>query len=377
MRVLLLEPCYDRSVTDISYAFLYSNRADLDALVVTTRDVPAKGIWRLPRYEDADGIPVHRLYRNFFEMSMFPQKSLSQILRLARDFGPEVIFCSLAGNMRIAVALKKHLGTPIVLAVEYAGNIALNCSRSRRQSVFMQVFGVPYGSGYWKWLSKWSDAVITFYPNDQYVFSGLSRFGAKMFFVPWCNAPSSFIVKNRVEGRAMYAGMFSKFKNTEEFLQTIPFLMEETPTKEFVFLGSGSAHDVRVVETLRKKYGTRIQHLIALPRVEAMKLLSGCHYAYTPVRTGGWGFIGDCWATRTPLVMTHNDYCATAGVDTMVTSPEDIAITVNEIYGDQDLYRSLQESGYKHYLKEHTVESVGHKIMEVVTYVHEKKQAQG
>lgn len=377
MRVLLLHAGgYDRSIVDMSYAFLYSNKSDLNALVVTTRNIPPKGMWNLPRYEDADNIPVHRLYRDFHEMSMFPQKSLSRILKLARDFDPEVIFCAVDWNMRIAVALKKHLATPILLTVERAGDIALGRSRSRRMSIFMQAFGVPYGSGYWKWLSKWSDAIITSYPRDQLFFGGLSRFGAKMFFVPWCNAPlSSLIVRSKVKGRAMYAGVFSKFKNTDEFYETIPRLMEETPTKEFVFLGSGSARCAQVIETLRRKYGARIRHLIGLPRAEALELLSSCYYAYTPVNTGGWGFIGDCWATRTPLVMTHNDYCATAGVDALVTSTGDIATTVNKIYEDRGLRRALQKNGYEHYLKEHTVTSVGHKIMEVVRYVHKRKQA--
>lgn len=377
MRVLVLHPAYDRSITDASYAFLYSNRSNLEALVVTTRNLPAKGMWNLPRHEVQDSIQVHRLYRDVFEMSMFPQKSLKQILKLARAFRPQVIFCSLAANMRIAVALKKHLGTPIVLAVEFADKIALNRSRSIPMSIFMQIFGVPYGSGYWKWLCKWSDAIITFYPKDQYVFRGFSRLGPQMFFVPWCNSPPpSEVVENRIEGRAMYAGVFSKFKNTDEFLETIPLLMEKTPTKEFVFLGSGSGRYMRVVETLQLKYGARIRHLVSLPRVEALKLLSTCYYAYTPVVTGSWGFIGDCWVTRTPLVMTHNNYCATASVDAMVTNVRQIASAVNQIYENQGLHKSLQDNGYEHYLKEHTVALVGHKIMEVVKYAQEKRQAQ-
>jgi glycosyltransferase involved in cell wall biosynthesis len=342
----------------------------LEITIVTAQTNPSKSIDRSPRYEPMDGIQVYRPYKNTFEMTFFPERHISEVLRIANKFNPDVIFCSQQQNMRIAVKLRKHLGVPIVLLVEVASAIALGKSRSKLFSLAMQIQGIPYGRAYWQWLCKWSDAIITCYPKDKYVLNELSTMDTPVFYVPWPNQlPQEYTPANsRFKGRAMYAGAFSRLKNTDEFLETIPLLMERTPTEEFIFVGSG---DLRVIAELKKKYGSKIRHIIKLSRNETLELLSSCYYAYTPAKIGGWGFIGECWATKTPLVMTHNDYCARKGVDTLVIGAADIDIAVNKIYDDQLLYESLRENGYKHYLEEHSAASIGEKLVDILTTVHE------
>ena len=147
--------------------------------------------------------------------------------------------------------------------------------------------------------------------------------------------------------------------------------MEKTPTKEFILVGGGQT---KIIRMLRNRYGRRIRHFVGLPRVKILELLSTCHYAYTPVRRGGWGFIGDCWATKTPLVMTHNDYCAQNGRDAIVTNATDIDAGVNTIYSDRSLYEFLQKSGYEHYLKEHSAKSVGEWLIDILKYAYGKSR---
>ena len=50
----------------------------------------------------------------------------------------------------------------------------------------------------------------------------------------------------------------------------------------------------------------RLKYIPALPRCEILKLIVQSYYAFTPVKEGGWGFLGDCWGTRTPLLMLNN-----------------------------------------------------------------------
>ena len=152
-----------------------------------------------------------------------------------------------------------------------------------------QAVGIPYGRAYWKWLSKWSESIITCNPKDQTILGKLSASGTPVYYIPWCNQlPEDYSpAKERSPSRAIYVGAFSKFKNTDEFLETIPILLNKTATKEFVFVGGGR---IGVIDTLRKRYGSQIKHVIGMTRTKVLELLSSSTYAYTPVTKGWMGF---------------------------------------------------------------------------------------
>jgi hypothetical protein len=95
-----------------------------------------------------------------------------------------------------------------------------------------------------------------------------------------------------------------------------------------------------------------------LPRKEIWDLISGCFYAYTPVKQGGWGFIGDTWSARTPLVVTHNGYEFENGKDAVISNPEQICSSITELCLNDKLYGTLQDGGEIRYNRFHTAERV-------------------
>jgi len=329
--------------------------------VIAVRFLVSRGTGKLLNYEEMNGIPVHRLYNNLKETFLFPQKRLKRILRITEDLNPDLIFCVNELNMRLALLLKKYLKIPIVLRLEDAGSIFFDESyrtyrfTSRLKMKYaMRLLGIPSeGPRFWSWLCEKADALITCHPRDKPLLDLLSKHGKPVFYVPYpCHIPSDFETPlTRYKYRGIYAGSLQPVKNTQEFERTLPAILENTYTKEFVVVGPGP--HASIIKKLQEKFGKAIRYIPQMPKNELLALISSSYYAYTPVKWGvggGWGFIGDCWGTRTPIVMTHNDGYVVDGSNALVAQSEDgLVRNINRLYEDPKLYKNLQENGYQEY----------------------------
>jgi glycosyltransferase involved in cell wall biosynthesis len=315
--------------------------------VIACRDMAYKGAGTLPACENMAGIPIHRLFDTHMDMFAFPRSRIEQCRKIAADLKPDLIFCSQELNMRLALVLQKTLRVPIVLLVEDAGRIdSGEAYRNTKFSFAMNFFGVPSGPRLWGWLSKRADALITCHPKDSNELSVLARFGKPVYFLPWPTyVPSEFTFPlQKVTHRGIYVGSLSPSKNTHVFERLLPRILRETPTEEFLVIGPGP--HVKTIEKLQKETNGAVKHLLGVSRLEALQLMASSFYAYTPVLRGGWGFIGDCWSTKAPLVMTHNDEYVVDGQNALVADSEDDLIAdINRLYSEPELYVKLQQNG--------------------------------
>ena len=370
LNILCIYPGMDKQVNDNAYMLIRLKEKGVNLAIVACKSLGQKGLGDLPTYENMDGIPIYRLYKNYQDMFLFPQKGLSKILEIARDIKPDLIFCSQELNMRLAILIQKSLKKPIVLLVEDAGRIySGEAYSSRKMKNVMFLFGIPSGSKFWSWLCEKAHALITCSPSDQQILSLLSKFNKPVFFLPW----PSFIPKEfeydakRENNRGVYIGSLSPLKNTQEFENTLPLILEKTKTKQFVVVGPGS--HVPIIKKLGERYSDSISYISQLSRTDALKLISSSYYAYTPVRTGGWGFIGDCWSMKTPIVMTHNDNYVTDTENALVAKDEnDLVVKINRLFEDVELYQELQINGYKEY-EYRKADVVGDKLYKIFTKV--------
>jgi hypothetical protein len=140
-------------------------------------------------------------------------------------------------------------------------------------------------------------------------------------------------------------------------------ILRETETKQFIIVGLGP--HVPIIKKLKEQYDQRIIHINQLPRDEALKLISNCFYAYTPVITGGWGFVGDCWSMKTPIVMTHNDNYVINSKNALVANDiNELIKNINLLYKQQHLYETLQNNGYEEYTNR-SAKAVADKLYDV------------
>jgi glycosyltransferase involved in cell wall biosynthesis len=132
-------------------------------------------------------------------------------------------------------------------------------------------------------------------------------------------------------------------KNTMEFKQTIPEILEHTPTEEFVIIGNG--RDARIIPELQQRFGKRLVHIPGVTRAEALRLISSSSYGYLPAKQGIWGFPLDCWGTGTPLIVTHDDGYVDHMRNAILSNPHDIAQAVNRLLSDPELSSKIIKNG--------------------------------
>jgi glycosyltransferase involved in cell wall biosynthesis len=357
----------NKGTNDDAAVLVWLHDKGLQPTLITSMSLGLKGHGSLPNYENMKGVPIHRLYRNFQEMAFFPQRHFAQVLKIVESLRPDLILCAQEWNIRLALMIKKRFNKPIVLGVEDAGRVfSGEFNRSPQTRFLMKLFGMPSGSQkFWSWLCSKADVLITWHPRDQRIFDLLSN-GKPIFYLPWPSyIPEDFapsIIRERTQG--VYIGSLFPAKNTQEFEWTLPLILEKTPVKKFIIIGPGP--HVSIVKKLKKKYNDRICYIPQVSRNDALRIISSSFFAYTPVRTGGWGFIGDCWSMKTPIVMTHNDDYALDNVNALVSKGgSNLVESISQLYTDVELYKKLQSNGYQEYNKR-TAKVVGDKLYTIL-----------
>jgi glycosyltransferase involved in cell wall biosynthesis len=359
-----------KEVNDNAYMLIRLREKGLKLTLIACRSKGQKGEGSFTSYENMDGIDIYRLYEDYLEMFLFPYKGLNKILEIAKDLKPDLIYCDQELNMRLALLIQKYLNKPIVLHVEDAGRI-LSGERYNgfKMKSVLSFLGIPRGPKFWSWLCKKADVLITSSPRDVESLASLSKYNKPVFYLLWPSyIPENFeYATTREKGKGIYVGSLYSFKNTQEFEKTIPEILEKTKTKQFVVVGPGS--QASTIKKLEQQYGSSIKYISHLSRIEALRLMSNSFYAYTPVKIGGWGFIGDCWSTRTPIIMTHNDDYVVNEVNALVSKNEnELIANINRLYNDAELYQRLQSNGYEEYEKRKAT-VVGDKLFDILTKV--------
>ena len=355
---------------DNAHSYMHMQKMGADIKTVTSRVRTTKGPGLNEPYSIMGGMEIHRIFWDFREQASVPHEKYRQVYDLAENINPDIILCSQQKNMHLALRLKRDLKIPIVLLVEFAYDRKnpFRLIGKKHLFKFNMAAALP-AKIYWMWLCRHASAIITCYHRDQLNFKKLSSFNTPLFYVPWPAAPTNINI-NAVKknlGRGIYIGALTEHKNIQEFTTTLPLILDRTPVKEFLIIGSGMSEDV--VYGLKTRYPGRISHMPSVPRDKALELIAGSYFAYTPALYGGWGFFGDCWSMKTPVVATHNDYALINGQDSLICNKESISDTINQLYNDENLYHKLVEEGYARFCRSHRAEVIGERYLEILKSV--------
>ena len=379
MKILCLAPVMAKSLCDDYYMYkrVRNRGAEISFITGQSSGDRAGGV-KLPPYENNDGFPIYRLYRESREMLIFPQRKMKEVVKIAKKLKPDLILCHLEDNMRFAVMLREKLDLkiPIVLHVEIASSTAKKkFFASWKMRPIRRLIGVP-SRGYelWSWLCQKADAIITSHPADQEILSSLSRNGKPMYYLPWpASIPEGYVApQSKNKQRGIFVGLLLPFKNTEQFEWILPTIIQNTPTKEFMVIGGGNRMQVQMIKKLQEQVGDGIKYIPRLEtRTEVLNFISGSYFAFTPVKDGGWGFIGDCWGTRTPLIMLYNVFCSKDLEPCVARDREDLISKINRLYDDPEFYKQVQEIGYNEF-KKRTADSVGDQLYALLLKTIEK-----
>lgn len=367
MRIFGIYPGLNFQFDDVAQVLLELRKRGNQICVLAGRSLGLKGEGYAPRFEVYNGIEVHRIFKNFNEQASYPVKKNKRIYAIVRKFEPDIIFCCHQKNMWIARMIKNLYKLPIILSVEYAYNPFELLGKKERW--WLKKGPVQLLANlYWRWLCTNADAIITANPQEKKQLVYISRFGTPVYHVPWCHhIPADINECNKRKPRGIYVGSLIKRKNVEEFKQTIPLILNNTATKEFYIIGP--ERDVNVVESLKKQLDLKIYYKKFVQRKEALNLIATSFFAYSPVISGGWGFIGDCWGVGVPVVTTHQtEYDLKNGMDALIAYPSEIHRAVNKLYRNKNLYAKLVSNGKERHTA-HTAKVIADKYERVFNSV--------
>lgn len=186
MNVLCIYPGMAKQRNDNAFMLIKLRQKGVKLAIIASKSLGLKGVGQLPYYEDMDGIPIYRLYRNPLDILLFPHSKLKHILEIIKRLKPDLIFCSQELNIRLALILERYLDVPIVLLVEDAGRIRSGeAYKSLKNNIMMRVVQIPTGPDFWQWLCKKSSALITCHPRDKQILDKLPQYGKPVYFLPW------------------------------------------------------------------------------------------------------------------------------------------------------------------------------------------------
>lgn len=373
MNILLLTPGINKKTNDNYHAYKHIAENGHMILAISNIENILKGAGvEFSSEEERDGnISICRVFKTLKEQRTryLAMRKYGVIKDIVKKFNPDVIFCENSVNMPLAVKLKKDFCVPIVLRLEFLFDWdnpydIIGHQKFIKNRITGDVFGKIAGLLLWKRICRYSDEIISHYPGDQKKISELLRHRRHAVYIPWPGKEPAFredIMRHR--DRAVFIGAFDAHKNFNEFKKVLPELFSKTPVKEFYFVGSG--HYLYIVDELRKLFPDKIKHISAIPREECLKLISSSYFCYSPAIRGGWGFIGDAWATKTPMVAACNHYNFNDGIDSIVADADTIAGRINSLYNDSSFYKKIAIGGYERFKGSHSAEKVGERYLDV------------
>ena len=366
MNILLLSHGINKKYNDNYYAYSHMCNLGDNILAITQRENINKGNRAeiSPEFESDGNLKIYRLFDTVKQ-----QKSILsniflyyKIKKIVSEFKPNIIFCEELGNMMLAIKIKKDFNIPIVLRAEFLYDKKYPYRTMGRTLKFFKnrltgdYLGIAIGNSIWNLACNHSSAVISCYFGDVSKSNCLEK--KSFHYVPWATSSLNVnYINKRVKNRAIFIGSFDRHKNLKELNETLPLLFQYTPLQEFWIVGDGE--DLDVVNNLKSIYPNKIRHISSLSRAECLELVRDSYFTYSPAIRGGWGFIGDSWAMKTPVLVTHNHYDFRDGIDSIVTSPSKIVDRVIELYKDDILFNKISNGAYDRYVENYTAESVG------------------
>ncbi|MBU1006207.1 MAG: glycosyltransferase family 4 protein [Candidatus Omnitrophica bacterium] len=382
MNILLLTPGINKKFNDNYHAYKYITESGHRILAISNMENILKGAGAelSPEAETDDGICIRRVFKTLKEQRIYypAVRKYGIIKKIAEEFDPDIVFCENSINMPIAAKIKKDFSVPIVLRLEFLFDRdfpydIIGHRRFLKNKITGDLFGKILGSLYWRWICFRADEIISHYPGDKKKTVNLSGRKKQVTYIPWPGKEQVFKETiARHKDRAIFIGSFDAHKNFNEFSRVLPELFTRTPVKEFYFVGSG--HYSYIVKELQGSFPGKIKHISTMPRDECLKLIAGSYFCYSPAVRGGWGFIGDAWAMKTPIVVTHNHYDFKDAADSIVTSQENIVDRVNRLYDDSQYYSNVAMGGYNRFKEGHSAEKVGQKYLDVCSKLVDPKE---
>jgi glycosyltransferase involved in cell wall biosynthesis len=360
MRVLAVYPAFDTEINEMAMAWLrLCQVTNTHCTVFTGCTDRLKGRSSSVKRETRENLDIYR-----FEASKLP---MSVLMPIARLFKPDVIFCAVAQNLPVALALRRETGAPIILHTEFFVDDTEWRIVQRRYYLGFEPLRPLVSDLYRRWVAHNTSRILCSNPVEP----ALTKWQCypSLGYLPWPQ-PEGLAedpARDRDPNLAVYIGSLSKAKGATTLARYFTHLLTVEPNMKLSLVGPAlDAEGRQTLETLRTVGGKRVQILSHCTRPEAVALLVRALFVLSPGRRLGWGLIGDAWANGTPVLSPAVHYDLRPGENCLLVSdPTEFCRITARLRTDSELWHSLSVSGRK------TVESA-HSIQKVAQLLHEE-----
>jgi glycosyltransferase involved in cell wall biosynthesis len=367
LNILLIIPRFNKENMDNAWVYKFLAESDNQIIVITSKGI---GGTRSPipdgEYEEFYDIKIYRYYDAGTDLRYNFMKYYLKIRNIVENFKPDVILCSQQGNLPLAYKLKKEFKVPIVLIVEHFYSPHWLIGRRLGKLPFIARIGAELDR---RWIISRCDVIINSDPSEVPFLAYLNKYGTPVYHIRWpCYLPKIKRIE-KDENIGVYAGSLALSKNIKEFVYTIPQILKNSHIKKFYILGLGQSSIINDINKKNKKYNVKgeLKYIPNMSREETLKLISAAFFGYTPVAGHVLGgFPVECLALKTPLIATHNILGLEDHKNILITTPEKIADSINELYKDSKLYGDITENAREFYQKNHDPKIISKKYMDVI-----------
>lgn len=362
MKILALYPGLNPVFDEVVYALTPLAAQGHSVTVITSRISALKSTQEGSDYENFQGVHIHRPYSALQEMRRTPEAHLAMVMKLVEELQPDLLFVNSFHSLPLSRLIRAKRQMPTLLRLESADPLVL---LQRRYYLGLPPLGRIVGGAKWRNVLAECDAMMV---NDPADLPHLSRLGGRrgnVYYAAHCaQQPAGVtLATTRDRDEMIYIGSLIRHKNCSEWLKTLPVIFEQTPVERFTVIGRGPF--MHVVDEVKKRFGSRIEHIQGVTRTEALARLSKAWFSYTECPSG-WGFLCDAWSTRTPVLCPQSTFNIIPGwTGMMPQNPEALARNIRRLYDDPEYYAALQEGGMLRYQSEHTAGVVAKQYLQI------------
>ena len=277
----------------------------------------------------------------------FPVRTpTSELVAVALEAKPDLIFAAVHDNVGLARDVQRHLNVPIVLHNEFfLDDVGLLLRR--RYHLGVPMLRHSANEIYRRYLHRVCARICISNPVEQGL-PGWKRY-QRLRYLPWpCPVePTEADHPPRDLNRALYIGSLSRWKGAQHLQQYFAALLRALPNLTLTLVGP--AVDQTGIETLRLlqgQFGKRVRVEDRCSRPEALALIASALFTFSPAQRFGWGLIDDSWGCGTPIVSVSEHYDLRDDENCLVAHSEaDFVRQVRALQTDAFLRDRLAQAG--------------------------------
>jgi glycosyltransferase involved in cell wall biosynthesis len=365
LRILAIIPALNLEVNDIGQALSWIANQGNDVLCLAARQNPSKSRVKSASRETLAGLTIVRPWTSYELPAEAPELAAMLALRALPREGYDVVLCIQDYNLPLARRIQRIRGSraPTVVLVEQAGRLATSEVSNTRLQLSHRLHGFRSRPEFFKWVAASCQMVITCDPSDLGRMESLQNLGSRVEYVPWCTDPGCRRAGDgHDEGTAIYAGSLTRNKNPDTLLAVARRLIEESVIHRFTLVlptGKGAT-----IDRWKSALGTKLSLHSSLDLGAVAKLIERAQFGLTAASPGGWGFIGNCWALKTPVVMLEpNEFLTEPSAAFEAWRHPDPLDALSQFVRTSDRQLIVQNAGYEVFERFHSARAVGERII--------------